>query len=68
MSDKRIEDIESRVLFQDQTLHDLNDAIYRQQRQIDKLASEVKFLQDRLKAQPEPLTGLFSEEEKPPHY
>lgn len=68
MSDKRIEDIESRVLFQDQTLHDLNDAIYRQQRQIDKLASEVKFLQDRLKTQSEPLTGLFSEEEKPPHY
>ena len=37
MNEERIVNIEAKIAYQDNTLQELNDVIYRQQKQIDQL-------------------------------
>ncbi|HAG93463.1 MAG: hypothetical protein CMK83_26860 [Pseudomonadales bacterium] len=64
---EKIIDIETRMAFQDDTIQELSDIIYRQQQQIDKLEKTVQLLlgkvQDLMQSQP----GA-EVDEKPPHY
>ncbi|MAR91734.1 MAG: SlyX family protein [Pseudomonadota bacterium] len=65
--ENRIIDIETRLAFQDDTINQLSDVIYRQQQQIDQLDKTVQLLVDRLqdllRNGPEKVL-----DEKPPHY
>ncbi|MEE2729968.1 SlyX family protein [Ketobacter sp.] len=66
MEDK-IVDIETRLAFQDDTIQQLSDIIYRQQQQIDQLDKTVKMLVERMQDVMHALPGKIVDE-KPPHY
>jgi SlyX protein len=64
----RVVELETRVAFQDQTIQELNGAVIRQQREIDRLTRELKTLRERLRAlAPSPVVPP-DEETPPPHY
>jgi len=42
--EERLTELETKVMFQDQTIEDLNQVIYDQQQQLDKLSNEINFL------------------------
>jgi SlyX protein len=62
----RIDELEARLMFQDDTIETLNATITAQWRQIDVLTQQVAALNDRLReaesAMPKPAN------EPPPHY
>ncbi len=64
----RVVEIETRVAFQDQTIQELNEAVIRQQREIDSLTRELETLRERLRGLvPSPVVPS-DEETPPPHY
>jgi SlyX protein len=67
-NDARIDELEVRLAHQDQTLLELGDELYRQQRQIAQLESVVQQLVDRLAAAEAGQTADRPAEEIPPHY
>lgn len=46
--DNRLIELETRLAFQDQTIEELHEVIYRQQGQIDEVAREMARLKTRL--------------------
>ncbi len=65
--DQRINELEARVAFQDDTIGALNDALVTQQIKIAQLEKSLELLIGRYReagAEPEPPTF----EEPPPHY
>jgi SlyX protein len=64
----RIEELESRIAFQDSTLEELNDVIVKQQFQIDKLEKNLEMLSAQLKNMAPSLIASEKEETPPPHY
>jgi len=68
MSEERMVNIEAKIAYQEHSLQELNDVIYRQQKQIDQLEQICQQLIERVKSLAETsLTGT-PEDEKPPHY
>lgn len=65
--DARINELESRLAFQDDTLHALNDALVAQQRLLERLQLQMAAL---IKRQEEVGSqfGLVEHEAPPPHY
>ncbi len=47
--EERIVELESRLVFQEQTLEELHEVLYRQQTMIDELTGELNRLQRRLR-------------------
>ncbi|MDF1577031.1 MAG: SlyX family protein [Desulfobulbales bacterium] len=45
----RIVELETRLAFQDSTIEELNEVLVGQQRQLDRLESDHKRIEDRLK-------------------
>ena len=69
MSEERLVEIETKIAFQEQTIEDLNDVIYEQQQEIERLASVCDILVKQVKE----LSEFIPENdapanEKPPHY
>lgn len=65
--DERINELESRLAFQDDTIQALNDELVVQQRLIERLQMQVAALakrQDEVSSQ----FGLAETEAPPPHY
>lgn len=65
--DERINELESRLAFQDDTIQALNDELVVQQRLIERLQIQVAALakrQDEVSSQ----FGLAESEAPPPHY
>ncbi len=55
---ERLIELETRLVFQDQTIEELHEVIYRQQGQLDELAREMTRLKTRLgEALPEGKAG-----------
>lgn len=69
MNEERFINIETKIAFQDQTIQDLNDVLYEQQQQIEKLASICDLLMRQVKeiAALAPKSSAPANE-KPPHY
>jgi len=63
----RFEKLESRVLYQDRTIEDLNTVVTRQQDQIDLLTSNIERLRTIIQNPPQDTIDT-SEEPPPPHY
>ncbi|UZJ45831.1 SlyX family protein [Marinimicrobium sp. C6131] len=68
-----LEDLQSRLAFQEQTLTDLNEVVARQTEQIDRLeqqlralAGKYRDLRDAVEQSPGEEGGLA--DERPPHY
>ena len=68
MSESRFEDIEAKVAYQEHTIQELNDRIFEQQKQIDRLEATCKILIERYRELSEQGGGIPAADEKPPHY
>jgi SlyX protein len=67
--DERVTELETRLAFQDDTLHALNDVVAAQQRQIDLLEMKLAALVKRQQELSESIGGGGGEDEAPPpHY
>ncbi len=64
--DERIE-IETRLLFQEDTIAKLNDALVDQQRQLDQMRDTLARLIELVERREEPAEFKI-EQERPPHY
>lgn len=65
--EQRIEQLETRVAFQDETLNRLSDIVADQRRALDQLQQEMAELKDRFREIR--LAGVSPQEpETPPHY
>ncbi len=64
----RLIELESKQAFQERTIDALNDALTRQQQQIEALAREIEMLKDRLRAAAPSPVGPLEDEKPPPHY
>ena len=64
---ERIDVLETRLTFQDETIETLNKTITAQWAQIDGLKRELAELRERL-ADAENRTGIALSSEPPPHY
>ena len=62
----RIDALESRVMFQDETIETLNQTITAQWKQIDALTRQLASLNDRLEEAATQAPGPANE--RPPHY
>ena len=69
MSEERLVEIETKIAFQEPTIKDLNDVLYEQQQEIERLGSICDALVKRVKELSEFTLGIdAAANEKPPHY
>ncbi len=69
MSDKRLMEIETKIAFQEKIIKDLNDELYEQHQEIERLGSIVEALVRRINELSEFTPGIDAPaNEKPPHY
>lgn len=67
LNEQRLEEIETKLAFQERTIKELNDVVCEQQKQIDQLSATCKLLVKRSRdSSEEALRELI--DEKPPHY
>jgi SlyX protein len=68
VTEKRFCDIEEKLAYQEHIVQTLNEVIYQQQKQIDRLELTCQQLADKVKNMDE--TGSMESvvDEKPPHY
>ncbi|MGF1753299.1 SlyX family protein [Vibrio makurazakiensis] len=64
----RIDDLECKLAFQEQTIEDLNDALTQQQLLITKMQDQMKFVVGKVKNMDNSDLADASEETPPPHY
>lgn len=64
----RINDLETRLAFQDDTIQALNDVLVAQQRVVERLQLQLEALAKRQKALIEELGSVEDDGEPPPHY
>lgn len=68
MLENRIEELETKIAFQEQLLDELNHALVQQQFDIDKMQVQLHYMANKLKDfQPSNIASQ-SEETPPPHY
>ncbi len=68
---RRIDELESRVAFQEDSIQQLSDALGEQQLQMGRLEDTCKLLLDRVKSLQglvDELSGDSAPVERPPHY
>ncbi|MBC7003493.1 SlyX family protein [Photobacterium sp. BZF1] len=64
----RIDELEMKQAFQEQTIEDLNQALTEQQFLIDKMQTQLKFMVGKVKGMEPSNLANESEETPPPHY
>jgi SlyX protein len=64
----RIDELEARLALQDQSIVELSDEIYRQQRRVSALEDRLRALALRLEALTAPAETRDPADEVPPHY
>ncbi|MDB1122802.1 SlyX family protein [Vibrio algarum] len=65
---QRIEDLEYKAAFQEQTIDELNDALSQQQLLITKMQDQMKYVVGKVKNMDSSNLADASEETPPPHY
>lgn len=65
---QRIDELEMKQAFQEQTIDDLNEALTQQQFMIDKMEVQMRFLVGKVKGMQTSNMATESEETPPPHY
>jgi SlyX protein len=66
--EERINDMECKLAFQEQTIDELNDALSKQQMLIAVMQDQMKFVVGKVKNIDGPNMADPSEETPPPHY
>lgn len=64
----RLDELETRLTFQDNTLGELNEVVTTQERRIAQLERELTQLKGQMRIMAPSLTASASEETPPPHY
>ncbi len=64
----RIDELEMKQAFQEQTIDELNEAITAHQMNLDKMVTQMKFLVEKVKTSDTSNLADESEETPPPHY
>jgi len=69
MCEERLVKIETKIAYHEQTIKDLNEVVYEQQQEIERLGSICDILVKRIKEFAELTPGNAAPaNEKPPHY
>ena len=69
MNETRLIEIETKLAFQEKTIKDLNEVLYEQQKEIQRLGAICDALVKQDNASlPSPLGSNALSDEKPPHY
>ena len=66
--ENRIIELESKLVFQDETIDELNHVITDQQHQLDQLREEIRLLALRIASVAESNNTSEEKEPPPPHY
>ena len=66
--EKRVNDLECQLAFQEQTIEELNDALSQQQLLITKMQDQMKYVVGKVKNIDGSNLADASEETPPPHY
>ncbi|WP_416306827.1 SlyX family protein [Neptunicella sp. SCSIO 80796] len=64
----QIEQLQTKVAFQDDTIEQLNDALTNQQSQLEKLQFQMQYLLDKVKNMQSSNIAREDQEAPPPHY
>ncbi|MBC9129808.1 SlyX family protein [Frischella sp. Ac48] len=64
----RIEELETKVSFQDITIEELNQIVIQLQSEVTKLKEQLKLLSKKLQATHQSNIASLTEETPPPHY
>ena len=69
MNDERLMDIEIKIAFQEKTIKDLNQVVYEQQQEIERLRVICELVLKRTRAFSDFIPGSDGPaDDKPPHY
>ena len=68
MGEERLVNIETILAYQDDTIQQLNDLVYEQQKQIDLLSAKFQKLEDQMKSSVQVSSSRTLEDDIPPHY
>ena len=68
MNENRVTELEIKIAYQEDLLHELNKIVVQQQQQITRLEATCKMLNDRIKSLSSEGGGSENFEEIPPHY
>lgn len=68
MNEKRLDDIETKIAFQDNMIRELNEVVCRQQDRIDELSETCRHLEKQIRSMSGVSTEINPKDEKPPHY
>lgn len=63
-----IVDLETRFIYQEAALQELNDVIVRQQKMLDSLGHQLELLKQQMRSQAQFDVMPTSQEPPPPHY
>lgn len=66
--EKRVNDLECQLAFQEQTIEELNDALSQQQLLITKMQDQMKYVVGKVKNMDSSNLADPSQETPPPHY
>ena len=68
MNENRVTELEIKIAYQEDLLHELNKIVGQQQHQISRLEATCKMLSDRIKSLSCEGGGSENFDEVPPHY
>ena len=68
MIEERLENIETKISFQEDQIEELNKTVYQQQQKLDRLQAICESLARHIQSMAEAGNESKSENEKPPHY
>lgn len=61
-------ELETRIAFQEETIHQLSEELIRQRRDMEALRMEIEILKDRVRGLATSNIASQAEETPPPHY
>jgi SlyX protein len=68
MIEKRLENIETKISYQEDQIEELNKTVYQQQQKLDRLEAICASLARHIQTMTEPGNEGMPANEKPPHY